>query len=274
LFPEYWNDPALARCPSDTGGDSIGTAWRMESDFVEMIKRIQNSTTGTPDQRTQCLNVKLSMPISYNYNSHSARSQSQLFDVQAAKFDANIGAAYTSGWCPSHTSTIVSGLSAVDTSCGAFTQIHRCGTKTMGQQTIEPGRYSNAPGADTFDDDGVTPLPRIYHPLKEGIERFFITDINNPSGSAKAQSEMFVMWDHYSSSITNMQASGGGQLRFNHIPGGSNVLYMDGHVEYVRLNQKAPMLTQGLPATSLAGRPSPPFANQWMDVIGLFGGMG
>ena len=31
--------------------------------------------------------------------------------------------------------------------------------------------------------------------LKEGIERFFITDINNPAGSATAQSQLFVMWD-------------------------------------------------------------------------------
>ena len=31
--------------------------------------------------------------------------------------------------------------------------------------------------------------------LREGIERFLITDINNPAASAKAQSETFIMLD-------------------------------------------------------------------------------
>jgi hypothetical protein len=37
-------------------------------------------------------------------------------------------------------------------------------------------------------------------PLKEGIERFFVTDINNPAGSSQAQSNIPVMWD---TAITN-----------------------------------------------------------------------
>jgi prepilin-type N-terminal cleavage/methylation domain-containing protein/prepilin-type processing-associated H-X9-DG protein len=58
--------------------------------------------------------------------------------------------------------------------------------------------------------------------LREGIERFLITDINNPGASSKAQSDIAVMWD----SVMQMG------IHFNHIPGGSNVLYMDGHVEF------------------------------------------
>jgi prepilin-type N-terminal cleavage/methylation domain-containing protein/prepilin-type processing-associated H-X9-DG protein len=62
--------------------------------------------------------------------------------------------------------------------------------------------------------------------LREGIERFLITDINNPGASAQAQSEIFIMWDLVSSN----------PALYNHIPGGSNVLYMDGHVEFLRYN--------------------------------------
>ena len=58
--------------------------------------------------------------------------------------------------------------------------------------------------------------------LREGIERFFISDINNPAASATAQSELAVMWDVVSTIVED----------FSHVPGGSNVLYMDGHVEY------------------------------------------
>jgi prepilin-type processing-associated H-X9-DG protein len=74
--------------------------------------------------------------------------------------------------------------------------------------------------------NGRTPFGTIYR-LREGIERFTITNINNPAGSAKAQSDMPVMWD-----MTHMDY--GDALSFAHFPGGANVLYMDGHVEWMR----------------------------------------
>ena len=60
--------------------------------------------------------------------------------------------------------------------------------------------------------------------LREGIERFFITDINNPAASAKAQSELAVQFDILDTDTSD----------FNHVPGGCNVLFMDGHVEWQR----------------------------------------
>jgi len=70
----------------------------------------------------------------------------------------------------------------------------------------------------------------VYH-FREGIERFMITDINNPAGSAQAQSTIYVMFDALSTEISN----------FNHPPGGCNVLYMDGHVGFVRYPGEAPV---------------------------------
>jgi len=63
----------------------------------------------------------------------------------------------------------------------------------------------------------------IYR-LREGIERFFITDINNPAATARAQSELVVMYDTPSTKVSE----------FSHVPGGCNNLYMDGHVAFVR----------------------------------------
>ena len=63
----------------------------------------------------------------------------------------------------------------------------------------------------------------IYR-LREGIERFMITDINNPGSSALAQSELPVMSDLVATAVA----------LYNHVPGGANVLYMDGHVEFIR----------------------------------------
>jgi len=72
--------------------------------------------------------------------------------------------------------------------------------------------------------------------LKEGIERFFITDINNAAGSAVAQSNLAIMWDQQQATQTN------GQIKFHHLPGGGNVLYADGHVSFLKYpNEKMPM---------------------------------
>ena len=82
-------------------------------------------------------------------------------------------------------------------------------------------------------DDGGT----LYR-LKEGIERFMITDINRPAGSAQAQSDIPTMWDRCQFRVLT---PGGNASAFNHIPGGSNILYMDGHVEFLRYPGEFPL---------------------------------
>ncbi len=77
---------------------------------------------------------------------------------------------------------------------------------------------------DLVDHDLTMADDRTAYRLREGIERFLITDINNPAGSAMAQSELAVMWDVVSANVQD----------FSHIPGGGNVLYMDGHVSFLR----------------------------------------
>lgn len=67
--------------------------------------------------------------------------------------------------------------------------------------------------------------------LREGIERFLITDINNPAASAQAQSEIAIMWDVV---IENA-------AEFNHVPGGANVMYLDGHVEFLKYPGEFPV---------------------------------
>ena len=90
--------------------------------------------------------------------------------------------------------------------------------------------------------DADIPMPNgTFYRLREGIERFMITDINNPAGSANAQSEIRVMWD-----MAHQFLAFGGNLdgvaSFNHVPGGANVLYMDGHTEFMKYPGKFPMV--------------------------------
>ena len=67
--------------------------------------------------------------------------------------------------------------------------------------------------------------------IREGVERFMITDINNAAASAMAQTEIFVSYDILASRVDY----------YNHVPGGSNVLYMDGHVQFQRYPGEAPV---------------------------------
>ena len=84
--------------------------------------------------------------------------------------------------------------------------------------------------------------------LREGIERFLVSDINNPAASAMAQSEVPVMWDHLTPQIVGSC----------HVPAGMNVLYMDGHVAWSHYPSPEPwMVTEEGPR--VIGRYDRPF---------------
>src|SRR5690606_38196571 len=63
------------------------------------------------------------------------------------------------------------------------------------------------------------------YPLREGIERFMITDINNAGSGARAQSEIPAFFDQIEIGAGQSHA-----LKYHHAPGGANTLFMDGHV--------------------------------------------
>jgi len=87
-----------------------------------------------------------------------------------------------------------------------------------------------------YMDSDFTVGDATYYQLREGIERFMIEDINNPAATAIAQSEVPVMCDEF--------AQTGEDASFNHVPGGINVLYLDGHVEWIGYKSKFPCTEQ------------------------------
>ncbi len=87
----------------------------------------------------------------------------------------------------------------------------------------------------------------IYR-LREGIERFVISDINNAAASSRAQSNIVLMWDRLSTEAS----------AYNHVPGGSNVLYMDGHVTFNKYAISGPG----------------PVNQGWASILGIIGNAG
>jgi prepilin-type N-terminal cleavage/methylation domain-containing protein/prepilin-type processing-associated H-X9-DG protein len=107
-----------------------------------------------------------------------------------------------------------------------MTFVQATATVVDGQATLIDRDMDVPAGQGNTPPNGTT----IYR-LREGIERFMITDINNPAATAIAQSEVPVMWDIVDTNTTD----------FNHVPGGGNILYMDGHVEFIRYPGEFPM---------------------------------
>ena len=72
------------------------------------------------------------------------------------------------------------------------------------------------------------------------------------------------MWDAWSPNDSYFSLTGNeeGNVigRFNHVPGGSNVLFMDGHVEFMRYPSVSPVYAPEEPAFgSVLGRFMPNF---------------
>ena len=73
-----------------------------------------------------------------------------------------------------------------------------------------------------FDTDLDTPSGKLYR-LREGVERLLTSDPNNPAAGAAIQSAIPVF------------------IEINHPnPDGGNVLFMDGHVEFIRYRSNSP----------------------------------
>ena len=116
------------------------------------------------------------------------------------------------------------------------------GVPNLGQpETLQEAAiaYPDRAPADMPIREGSTPGSTTIIRLKEGIERFFITDINNPAGSAIAQSTMPLTMDSIGMKSKNTNAI----ARTNHLPGGCNVLFLDGHTEFVKINNTFPVTT-------------------------------
>ena len=118
-----------------------------------------------------------------------------------------------------------------------------------------------AEGHNNYDDDFTfTHEERkqvTLYRIREGAERFLITDINNPGATARAQSEVVVLQDAVSTR-PNVTASWGTNYSFfNHIPGGGNALYMDGHAAFLRYPTTHPISRSWAAVIAEVAEPDP-----------------
>ncbi len=216
VYPEYLTDPSILVCPSDAGNP---LPERSDTSCIGYAQSILVPTTGCIGDADE----------SYTYTPW-------VFD-QTEDDDPteDIGPSQVAAWAligvnmsvlNGVISSVQSNQCFADWETRAFTQLALATEAGIVAGEGEVDKDCEVPDGFGNGNQGTT----VFR-LREGIERFLITDINNPAASAKGQSEIYVMYDRTSTAVSE----------FNHIPGGSNVLYLDGHVEFLRYPGDAPV---------------------------------
>ncbi len=199
VFPEYLSDPAVLVCPSDSDGTTKFESGRW------------NYRSPDPDRTKNGVNPCRINALSYNYLGW-ALDEDYYMQAGMDPNDPNLTPEtvlnYADGGMLSSLITLWAQVAAADIA----------GAAALAEKDFEINRTSDMRTMTAYR-------------LREGIERFFITDINNPAASAMAQSELAVFWDMILSDATS----------FNHVPGGANVLFMDGHTEFLRYPSEHPV---------------------------------
>ncbi len=263
LYPDYWNDVNIAVCPSDPRGDAQGTSLGIEEDLADQVQRAAQAYSASQALGDQsCLHMLLSAPVSYLYFGWKIDSLGQvadflstLVDYKADKLAESMDVGTTIWGFP----TDVCKLTNV---AGLWRDLPGVG---FGEDDLKPlGPFTNPWGNSAAmrqewrdavwgQDEYGRRLPDSYMRLREGVERFSITDINNPAAGAEAQSTIPVMFDAWGGEgIQGWWQKDNAVLRFNHVPGGSNVLFMDGHVAFQRYSENKYPLGTGTGANDLS----------------------
>lgn len=219
VYPEYLSDPLIDVCPSDGESHSailqfgkermiwgtvrqgpVHESWSTDPAVANWI--FAGTPVGVaPNGSTGVLKQALRCPgWSYSYTGVLIKPEwtFQLADVQALSLEMNNG--------------------PMDTPAGSSWW------GEMGPFASGP-RFTLLPNFPNVD----------AQLLREGVERFLITDINNPGASAQAQSDTIMIYDTTRGFFGDPGTEGAlDPNEFNHVPGGGNILYMDGHVEFVK----------------------------------------
>jgi len=261
VYPEYLTDPKVAACPSDSNADN-STWGRSVRDLDAGYEEIQ-SLISSGQANANCMLAHLSFPRSYVYfgwattHGSSARlawkcmeyANEEVRDshpnLDSLKLDLGTACPYDTGdetgaWYNDDGNTwfgFYEVPAALRVEYGPF-------WFNSSGDALATWEISNARRA--VSPDGQIG-PDVFYKFREGVERFMITDINNPAASTQAQSTIPALMDAWGQSKKtsdgggNVDGATAGILIYNHVPGGSNVLYLDGHVEFVRYGEKFPV---------------------------------
>jgi prepilin-type processing-associated H-X9-DG protein len=219
LYPEYLTDPMIGFCPSKAGlneaiakakengqwcvgyshKDNGNCARAMGNSYGYLGWMVDKATTSTQDSElvSSCSAVsKMSGIVQLGNLPADAILPRQVNAILFTLFDVGVLMPYYVGTAQGFPSTADKDANMAETGMN------------------EPVGSGNG-GSN------------MVYRLKDGVERFLITDINNAGSANVSQSSVWIMFDLVATTPS----------AFNHVPGGSNVLYMDGHVEFKKYSK-------------------------------------
>jgi prepilin-type N-terminal cleavage/methylation domain-containing protein/prepilin-type processing-associated H-X9-DG protein len=231
IYPEYLTDRNISKCPSDSGADpewtSVGDRIPDDSSFAEEI----DAALAADDFYSYDYYLTGELSRSYLYKGYVATTVPEYYGIWGATtINEILGQVNIQNLGIVRFKNYEDDISLDDLSLWPV----------WVPDVFDPDNPPTQEDFEIFDFSLGTAGSDTVFRLKEGIERFLITDINNPGASARAQSAVPVMWDTFGSS--EFGDSGSAIVNFNHVPGGSNVLYMDGHVTFVRYDKTYPII--------------------------------
>jgi prepilin-type N-terminal cleavage/methylation domain-containing protein/prepilin-type processing-associated H-X9-DG protein len=232
LYPEYLTDVKILVCPSDS---------KVAAQDVQDV--LDAASAGDPDGIFTPFLSGGAGPLLTDQN---ARRWAQL-DILNRIYSYSYAAWATSD-DNARRGLVVGWSTHRNNNCGT-TARHALCNYDVDLDLVALGRIDQAyTGYNNANPDQTPVVARgsgggtILYRLKDGIERFFITDINNPAGSAQAQSSIAIYVDNFATTLNANGAADTNRISlFNHVPGGSNALFMDGHVEFIKYPGKFPM---------------------------------
>jgi len=221
VYPEYLTDPKVVVCPSDSRAD-LG---KIERDIDDILRcRLSGYPAG--------------------WRNGDANHDGRCDGTDVAIFVSVARSYMYFPWVTTNDSEYAAMANALFSHKQAFEPTPTAFEDADNDLMVQPTEVTR--GDVSVVSSGTGGGSTLYR-MREGIERFLITDINKPAGSAQAQSSIPVMMDIIASAVPpgtkGKWTSDGtqGVTKFNHVPGGANVLYMDGHVEFLKYPSKYPV---------------------------------
>ncbi len=238
IFPEYLNEPAIIICPSDA------------TDRVSMLYCCDNPGDQSWGPGKDGKTYRKGEPWIVS-RSHMMQKSYMYFGWVFDRIDGVPEYEALLGDCAPTLSSVVPlafpGLDAATMNVLNTTEVPVQPAQLL--EAVLPGLVGSLldPASETarqnafkaMDSDHAVVPPNgnggggtVYR-LREGVERFLVTDINNPATADVAQSGLAIMCD--------LLGTGEGVKSFNHVPGGCNVLFMDGHCEFSKYPGDGPV---------------------------------